>query len=475
MAQKSDGTLFCSSDLGIHKYQNNTWSLVYQREAYSSGQREGMCGIDIDPFNQNHIVALTFTGADGTTGTYDNRIIESTNGGTRWTDRYNDHQSGNNNFVNPSSFNNKFTAAPAIIFDRTRSGIVYISDWFGVFETGNISSRPITVYRNSKGIENTLSYSVRAMPGNYPVMAGFADIGGVEWSGLDSMGERIKAQGTNIQDMCEFDYCETHPEFVVRTGAQFKDGNGLKHTGFEYSENGGVTWTYRDLSGYSWARDETAAAHILSHVAVSADLNPNGKPTVLISGNDGIYYSDDLGANWTKCSGAPNIEHGLWVYDTTMASDRIDGDTFYVSFYRYMYVSRDRGRTFTIVSSNVPDGQKCVQIEASPTESGTVILASGRGAYITRDYGATFTEMGDFEASKVTFGMGEENPIIYLFDKSDAKTGLYTSYDMGVNWTKMDTNGNNFCGITDMDAAKDELGVIYISTRNRGAFVITLK
>ena len=476
VAQKNDGTLIMSAEDGIYRYVNGAWQTVYQAEADGNGVRSGVNGIAIDPFNQNHILAVSAYGSDGSKGLGNNHILESYNGGASFTDRYSSHNNtDNHNYVNTSVFTSQLTSSSSIVFDGARRNVAYISEWFGIFEITNVTLSPMPIVRNSKGIDNTLSYTVKAMPGTYSVMAGYADIGAIQWKSYSAYAEKIKPDGSEIQDSTEFDYCEDNPLYVARVGASLKDGNGLKNACFEYSTDGGATWKRKALPS-DMASGLTQKIYICPHVAVSSGLGSSGKPTILVSGNDGIYYSDDLGDTWTKSNGAPSIYHGLWIYNTPLVSDRKDNGTFYVCINNTMYISRDGGRNFSVCNVNVPDGQRYVQLAASPKDAGTLVLTTGYGTYITRDYGTTFTSIGDFAApKKAAFGKGEFMPAIYVYDGDDTHVGIYASYDMGETWVKIKTPGQNFIGVTDMDASKTQAGLIYVATRYRGVFTVKVR
>ena len=480
VVQKSDGTLICTADDGIYRYKNSTWTCIYQRDPNeSTGVRAGMTGLDMDPKNENHLIAMTGLGRDGSQGLGNNHILESYNGGATFNDRYEDHNnSANNNFVNSEVFRNEFTSSSSIVFDRQNAGVALISEWFGIYKTGKLSSSPLMIYRASQGIENTLSYAVKAIPGEYSVMAGYADVGAMGWKTSGSMAVRMKDYNKDVQDATEFDYCEKHPEIVIRVGAYHKDSNGDKNAGLAGSIDGGENWYSATLPA-DWTKGLGASIHIGPHIAVAADFNANNLPTIVMTGRDGVYYSEDGCQTWTKSTGVNYSAHGLWVYDVPLVSDRVEKDTFYLCQYGKMYVSRDGAKTFSVYNSNVPDVTSAnVHLKASPTDAGTLLMAAGKDVYISTDYGRTFTKTGNFvKARRVAFGKGEteDNPTLYAFDTDDDHIGLYMSVDKGESWHKVKTNGNNFCGITDMDADKTTEGVVYISTRNRGAFVLDIK
>lgn len=461
-AQNSEGTLFCSASDGIYSY-NGTWNKLY---TFPDNNDTGFGGIDIDPYNEQHIAAVTSTGADGVTGLGNNHIIESYNGGNTFIDRY----GACTDFINPTSyFQNKFTSSSSIVFDGKRKGAVYISDWFGIFETQDISSSPVTVYRNSRGIENTLAYSVKAMPGQYKVMAGLADINAFGWKNIDDIPESMSANNSQIgliQDTTDIDYCESEPDFVVRAGAKHAVG-GKKYVGLEVSVDGGASWTAVSIP-------ESFGYNAAAHVAVSAQKGSSGFPTILLSGSSKLYYSKDGGASWQESAG-PAAGHGLYIYSSPIASDRVDGDTFYVCSGSTFYVSRDGGESFTEYSpGGLPESTSLVQIEASPYQAGQLLVClKNQGVYLSEDYGETFTALGDFQSPyNAAIGKGIDNPVYYVYDTADETVGLYKSADGGQSWEKITDGSNNFSSISDMDADKETAGIIYIATLNRGVFEI---
>lgn len=462
-AQNSEGTLFCSASDGIYSY-NGTWNKLY---AFADSSDTGFGGIDIDPYNSQHIAAVTSVGADGVTGLGNNHIIESYDGGASFVDRYYDCT----DFVNPTEyFANKFTASSSIVFDGNRRGVVYISDWFGIFETENLAADTVTVYRNSKGIENTLIYSVKALPGRYRVIAGAADIDAYGWADTRSLPKKMSASDSIIgimQDTTDIDYCEGAPQFIVRTGAKHAVG-GKKYVGMEISTDGGADWTAVSVP-------EECGYGAAAHTAVSAQLNENGVPAVLMSGKNKLYYSHDGGAVWNESDG-PAVGNALYIYHSPIASDRVEPDVFYAYCGGEFYISRDGGASFTKQSADgLPEGGGLAQIEASPYKAGQILLCvKNKGVYLSDNFGADFVRLGGFVSpAAAAIGKGRSgSAAYYVFEAADEGTGLYVSDDSGASWEKITDRSNCFCSISDMDADKTESGTVYIATTNRGVFEI---
>lgn len=464
-SERESGELLCSALDGIYEYSEGAWN-----KRYTPSDGAGIGGISVDPFDDTHVIAVTSSGVNDA-GLGNNHILESTDGGKTFTDRLHDHgKNFNGIFVNPSIFDNVLTASSSIVFDGERRGTAYISDWYGVFETEDITASPMTLIRNSKGIEDTVCYTVKAIPSELSSMAGFCDINAVGWRGTDSMAEYM-GDSSNIQDTTDIDYCGSDTNILARAGVRHAS-NSIKDISIEYSADGGKTWTV--------ANAPTSGVTQTAHIALSTAKGESGNPAMIVSGKDGVYYSTDCGSTYTKSEGVPNISHALYIYDSPMAADRVLGKTFYICSSSGFYVSGNGGASFKKYNaSGLPVASGAVQVEASPYTAGTVLVTiEGRGVYITYDYGNTFTQIGDFENPLgAAFGKGKEEntAAIYVYDGSDEKCGIYESDNMGDTWKKLRINGNNFCAMSDIDADKNEYGIIYIGTGVRGVFCIKLK
>ena len=97
----------------------------------------------------------------------------------------------------------------------------------GIFEINDIASSPMTIYRNSKGIENTVCYTVKAISSNIKAAAGFADINAVAWRSDDDMAS-VMGAASNIQDTTDIDYCASDSNIIARTGSALCFGGRSK-------------------------------------------------------------------------------------------------------------------------------------------------------------------------------------------------------------------------------------------------------
>ena len=109
-----------------------------------------------------------------------------------------------------------------------------------------------------------------------------------------------------------------------------------------------------------------------------------GAPAV--SGQGGVFRSDDAGATWRRLSGDPALWGRGWYFEK-IAVDPKNADIVYVS---NVSVSRsmDGGVTWVPIRGS-PGGDDYHQIWISPDDSDTMIVASDQGAIVTRNARAT--------------------------------------------------------------------------------------
>lgn len=459
VAQTRKGVLYCSASDGIWKY-DGSWTKIY-----SCSDGAGIGGIDTDPDNDSHIVAVTSFAADGSTGLGNNHIIESTDGGKTFTDRYSDFE-----FIDVEPhFESKLTSSSSIVFDESGGGKMYVSDWFGIFMIENINSDTVKIYRNSQGIENTLAYCVKAVSGNYKIMSGLADINAMGWYDDTQLCELLTAslpQSSRIQDTTDIDYCISDDDYIVRVGAKFAS-DSQKYCGLEYSIDSGLSWN-------SISVPESFGYNAAPHIAVSSAVNEDETINLLMSGRNKLFYSGDSGATWQESAGAPELGHALYIYSSPIASDKSEKDVFYAYKSGNFYLSRDSGASFECVNTTLPSGLG--QIEPLYGRAGELLLCvKGSGVFVSDDYGATFRTLGDFEnPQSVCAGAGVDSTSysFYVLESGDTEPGVYASDDQGNTWQKITGNTNYFSSISDMDADKETFGKIYIATSNRGVFVV---
>lgn len=462
VAINSDGVLYTAGGTGIYKYSSNTWTLL------KSSSSCGYSGIDIDPTNEDRLIAVTGQKHNSTDGLGNNHVLISNDGGVTWDDTLDGTV-----YTNTTGYvyGGKITNSSAIKFNRANTAQAFVADWFGVYKTENIDSNAV-VWARTEGIENTLVYTVKALTGENTVMVGMADIASILFEDAKSAGSQVSV---GLQHITDIDFCEEDSDIIVEVGTENSSDGDVNCA---YTLDGGDSWQY--ISG-NMPKSNNASHSGTAHVAVSAKKGTNGYPTILASAESGagLNYSEDMGATWNQCVGIPNsFGMGLYYYTQPLASDRINGDYFYVYYGGKLYVSNNGGKNFVAVSANgLPVGSHLsVQVISSPYNAGELYICFGNGSGIFRstDYGQNFNKITGIERPiRIAVGKkADDSNYATLFAYNSEDSGLYRSTDNGLNWVKVSDDKNCFATINTMEGDRKTFGRVYVGTNGRGVFCI---
>lgn len=186
------------------------------------------------------------------------------------------------------------------------------------------------------------------------------------------------------------------------------------------TENAGTSWTKVFQS--------VGASNFASIPAIAVD--PNDSQRVYAS-NGGIYRTDNGGQSWTRSPGADG---------DVIAIDPVNTSIIYVGATHYIYVSRDRGQTWTEPWSWTYAVRGYTQaIDIAPSDPAKVRVSTTLGLFGSADRGATW--------GSIYTGLYRANYPVFAFAPSDHSllvTGGYmwprytffSSTDFGANWTE---------------------------------------
>ncbi len=193
-------------------------------------------------------------------------------------------------------------------------------------------------------------------------------------------------------------------------------------------------------------------------------------PNEVYLGANVVFRSTDAGKTWTPISGdltrndkskqlllGEPVGHSIAraeTYDTILAITiaPTDPKVLWVGTDDgLVQVTRDGGKTWTNVTSNIPDAPawaRVYQVGVSPFNAGTAYVAfdahelNNRGVYVfrTEDYGKTWR--------KITAGLPDDSPAIVVREDPDQRgflvlgteTDLYYSLDRGDHWAPLKSN-----------------------------------
>ena len=133
----------------------------------------------------------------------------------------------------------------------------------------------------------------------------------------------------------------------------------------------------------------------------SVDESPLVEGLLYVGTDDGlIQVSEDGGKNWRKTKRIFNVPESFFVND--IKADLHDADTVYACLdnhkagdYRpFVVVSRDRGRSWTLMNGNLPEKHLCWRIVQDHVDPKLFFLATEYGIFTTLDAGQEWHKLG---------------------------------------------------------------------------------
>jgi photosystem II stability/assembly factor-like uncharacterized protein len=326
----------------------------------------------------------------------------------------------------------------------------------------------------------TVRYKSPPLPGGAPLLSGVADTEGFRHEALTSIPTQTYDRG-KFGDTTGIDFSETNPNIVVRVGSSPGKGGREDSQGRSaYSTNNGRTWT---------PFGNTPSGAVNGKVAVSATLQANGYPIINWAPQGDVYpqRSLDGGKTWLPVKGAPNrTTLQLWFANQPIASDRVDGNLFYL--YKYsdtsnqgaFYRSTDGGASWQKTVTRLPDSY-LHSVKAVPKMQGEVWLSIHKNhLYRSSDAGLTFTPLAQVQtADEVAFGKaapGRHNPTVFVYGTINSIKGLFRSDDATslpgdaaqAKWIKISTDQQKLGSMTFLEGDRSFFGRVYVGTGGRG-------
>lgn len=322
-----------------------------------------------------------------------------------------------------------------------------------VFKVTNLSAldkgEQVKIVVQAKGIEETAVKSlVATISGDVKLYSGMGDIDGFSHTDVNTVPEKLNGDGymtTTSSISCAFN----KPEVVARCG------DGENPIGI--SSDSGKTWENSTPKGSKGKG---------GRLVVSCDGS-----SIYWTNNDsaGVFRTDDLGKTWTK------LEKSM--INAELATDNFNADVLYAFTGGFLFVSKDKGKTFTSCKAVMPEG--CSLTPSPDTEGELWIASSYAGVYKVTNFGEKEEKMGMMSAKKLAFGAkkeGSDNYTIYTIGEVDKVYGIYRSLDMGKTWERINDDMHQF-GATGSSLAADYhvYGQVYFGSEGRGILMGKLK
>ncbi|MBW4425033.1 MAG: hypothetical protein KME50_11410 [Nostoc desertorum CM1-VF14] len=451
MALTNSEVLYVTHTSGVSKYANSTWSNITPTNAKTTFN-----AISVDPNNSNHLLIVD---DQHIVTKNDPGIFQSTNGGATWQQK--------KNILKPqvpwwpeSYF---ASATSAIEFDPKTPGRVWLTDWFGTWQTDNINAQSSVWSNYEKGHEQVVTFALVSPPSGSQLLSGVADVDGFNHSdGLD-VYPSTQFGGENsprFQHTYGLAYNENNPSQMVRVG-----GNGWNNTYTgATSADGGLTW-----KKFSSFPQNTIALR----VAMSA-TNSNLFVAIIKEGQP--IRTTNGGSSWSKVSGLPNGPKSSWYWGQPLVADKLNGNTFYYYSSGKLYRSNNGGASFGIVNSSL-FSESWSMLKTVPGVNGEVWLSlNSRGLYRSTNGGVNFAQITKVKKAYL-FALGKPQtgskiPALYLYGEIVGMgEGIFRSLDRGKTWINigfLDQPIGNEPNV--MEASWQQFGLVFIGTNGRGIY-----
>ncbi|MCL2877152.1 MAG: hypothetical protein FWF13_00035 [Acidobacteria bacterium] len=217
------------------------------------------------------------------------------------------------------------------------------------------------------------------------------------------------------------------PAYVIDTLVQHPRDSGHIYAGAWdlYSEGGGL-FESRD-AGATWTRIK------LPHesTAVRGIALCRDKPSyMLVATTGGVFLSKDGGAEWSGVGG------NLLTKAHSVAVDPIDPDILYVGTWRLGYVSRDMGKSWTLVEKGMPLDSDIFSMTIRPDNPSVVFGSACSGVYRSDDGLQSWTRLRVLPNQfTIRAQIIHLDPTNFSRVYTGTTEGLYVSENDGRSWT----------------------------------------
>lgn len=408
-------------------------------------------------------------------------IYYTKDGGSTWSEIM------RNGSFDAASAHSNATSNPhwvsALGINPTDPDNVIFGTGYGIWSTTNATAAKPTWKFTDKGIEETVPLGYVSTTKGAPLVSVVGDIDGYYHTDLDSPMEtrhQIEA-GTNY----DIDYAGLMPEKMIRIYKEATKGLGAVST------DGGKTWKQftTDQSALpTWTVNQYAGSSTYTNEDNFAAISADGSTIVWNMAGNGVYYSSNDGASWTKANGVTSND----VSGFHVVSDKKAEKTFYIysASVGKLFKSTDGGKNWTTANSDMATlagyAYSKARIFANPNAEGDLWAVQGiniggvvwtntsaEGVYHSTDGGTSFKKINGLAyAAYIGFGKGKgSSPAIYavgMANTSNPVNSIYRSDDNGATWTDIGDANHRFGELTMVVGDPCIYSRIYLAGSGRG-------
>jgi hypothetical protein len=404
-----DTTLLVAHEGGLQRHDGTAW-----HDLTPPGVKAGIQAIACDPRQPRNLIAAERI-------THKARLFRSTDAGATWT-------------VLQLAQNRTRAWWPAwhwvsspfsVAFDPQRPGRVWLTDWYAAYRCDNLNAAAPTLTNLTDGLEEIVTLSLLApASGANQLLSGVADNGGFAHPDVDKAPAR-NVWAAGAPDGITITGLDADPtgQMTVQVGVGGGDRKGPALGA--WSADGGTSWTaFATLPPVKPASGRVAVTADGTHVVWA------------LHGQQGVYWTDDLGATWRDAGDEARQavgKGGIWNWQQPLAADRVAPRTVYLLSDHHLLRTTDGGRTWTAGANVTSTGMRA--IATHPFHAGELWVARGKeGLARSSDGGLTFTALPAMSSAElVSLGAGTDNdhPLLYAIGTAGGRTGLFLSRDLG--------------------------------------------
>ena len=404
-----DHTLLVAHAGGLARHDGTAWS-----DITPPGVTSGIQAIAYDPRQPRTLVAAE-------RATHKARLFKSIDGGATWTQL----QLAQNRTRAWWPSHHWVSSPFSLAFDPQRAGRLWLTDWYAAYRCDNVNAPNATLTNLTDGLEEIVTLALFApSAGANQLLSGVADNGGFAHPDLDKAPARtvwdagapggITVTGLDADPAGQM-------TAMVGIGGGDRKGPALG----AWSADGGTSWT-------SFATLPTTQS-ASGRVAVTAD----GTHVLwALHGQEGMYWTDDLGSTWHDCGDDAKLaigKGGVWNWQQPLAADRVAPRLVYLLGDKRLLRSSDGGRTWTPGADLTSNGGRA--LATHPFKANELWAARGKdGLARSSDGGLTFSPLPAVSSAElVSLGAGNDNdhPLLYVVGSAGGKSGLFVSRDLG--------------------------------------------
>jgi len=454
----TDGALYVSSfgdqgrPGGVFKFVQERWQNITPPGKWN------YCGITVDPDDPQVLIA------GPASDSFPTPIFRSSNGGRSWSALNVQRQSQVPWW--PQRFFSGHTSS--LLIDPLSPRRVFLSDYYGVWFTDDITHSPSQWTSMESGHEEVEPFVLRSPPQGAPLLSGVADVDGFRHHSLEEFPkQRMIGPGGQDGDVSGLDFCEANPNIVVRVGEE----RGGKFRGAISEDNGEHFKLFPKLpfpTAHS-GRVVLAASDCQRAIWLPEDAPP--------------YLTSDGGKSWQRSLGAPErVLSDRWNYTQPLASDRVNSAQFYLYLGGRFFGSSDGGRSFDHTATlpappfDSRQGLPGPSIKSTPGIRGQVFVClQDSGLFRSDDAGHSFAKLALVDHCQL-FALGRPAPgsalpTWFVYGTVQGKAGIFRSTNLGESYQRIDVASQP---IGDqamvMEGDPRVFGRVYIGTNGRGIF-----